>query len=83
LKSLKPNGYYFLANAGLSHIIIGKWNSLTSSKKVVLGSASQKKEDLLYLKELLEAGADPNAQDEYGKTSLMRTSECYVTTVIS
>ena len=56
LKSLKPNGHYFLANAGLSHIIIGKWTSLTSRKKVVLGSASQKKEDLLFLKELIETG---------------------------
>jgi NADPH:quinone reductase-like Zn-dependent oxidoreductase len=56
LKSLKPNGYYFLANAGLSHIIIGIWTSLTSNKKVVLGSAKQKKEDLLYLKELIETG---------------------------
>jgi len=56
LKSLKPNGYYFLANAGLSHIIIGKGTSLTSRKKVVLGSASQKKEDLLFLKELIETG---------------------------
>lgn len=56
LKSLKPNGYYFLANTGLSHIIIGIWTSLTSRKKVVLGSASQKKEDLLFLKELIETG---------------------------
>ena len=56
LKSLKPNGYYFLANAGLSHVLLGKWTSLTSRKKVVLGSASQKKEDLIFLKELIEAG---------------------------
>lgn len=56
LKSLKPNGYYFLANAGLSHIIRGLWTSLTSRKKVVIGSASQRKEDLLFLKELIEAG---------------------------
>ena len=56
LKSLKPRGHYFLANAGLSHIIIGKLTSLTSNKKVVLGSAKQTKEELLYLKELLEAG---------------------------
>jgi NADPH:quinone reductase-like Zn-dependent oxidoreductase len=56
LKSLKPNGHYFLANVGLSHVIIGKWISLTSRKKVDLGSASQKKEDLLFLKELIESG---------------------------
>jgi 2-desacetyl-2-hydroxyethyl bacteriochlorophyllide A dehydrogenase len=56
LKSLKANGYYFLANAGLSHIIMGKWTSLASNKKVVLRSAKQKKEDLLFLKELIETG---------------------------
>ena len=56
LKSLKRNGRYFLANAGLSHVVRGLWTSLTSSKKVVIGSASQSKEDLLFLKELIEAG---------------------------
>ncbi len=56
LKSLKQNGYYFLANAGLSHIVLGVWTSMTSSKKVVIGSASQTKEDLIFLKELIEAG---------------------------
>ena len=56
LKSLKRNGYYFLANAGLSHIVLGLWTSLTGSKKVVIGSASQTKEDLLFLTELIEAG---------------------------
>jgi len=56
LKSLKRKGHYFLANAGLSHVVLGIWTSLTSSKKVVIGSASQTKEDLLFLKELIEAG---------------------------
>jgi NADPH:quinone reductase-like Zn-dependent oxidoreductase len=40
----------------LSHIIMAKWTSLTSNKKVVLRSAKQKKEDLLFLKELIETG---------------------------
>ena len=56
LKSLKQNGHYFLANAGLSHIVLGLWSSMTSGKKVVIGSASQTKEDLLSLKEFIEAG---------------------------
>lgn len=56
LKLLKADGYYFLAYAGLSHIVIGMWVSLTSNKKLKFGSASQTKEDLLYLKELIEAG---------------------------
>jgi 2-desacetyl-2-hydroxyethyl bacteriochlorophyllide A dehydrogenase len=56
LKLLKPEGYYFLAYAGLSHILLGKWVSLTSKKKLKIESARQTKKDLLLLKELIEAG---------------------------
>jgi 2-desacetyl-2-hydroxyethyl bacteriochlorophyllide A dehydrogenase len=56
LKLLKQDGYYFLAYAGLSHVILGMWVSMTSNKKVKIESASQKKEDLIFLKELIEAG---------------------------
>jgi NADPH:quinone reductase-like Zn-dependent oxidoreductase len=56
LQSLKPNGHYFLANAGLSHVLLGLWTSMTSSKKVVIGAASQSQEDLLFLTGLIEAG---------------------------
>jgi 2-desacetyl-2-hydroxyethyl bacteriochlorophyllide A dehydrogenase len=56
LKLLKQDGYYFLAYAGLSQIILGMWTSITSSKKVKIESASQKQEDLIFIKELIEAG---------------------------
>ncbi len=56
LKSLKSNGHYFLANAGLSHVFLGLWTSMTSSKKVNLGAADQTREDLLFLKGLIEEG---------------------------
>lgn len=56
LKLLKPDGYYFLAFAGLSDILLGRWVSLTSSKKLKIESSAQKKEDLISLKELIEAG---------------------------
>jgi NADPH:quinone reductase-like Zn-dependent oxidoreductase len=56
LKLLKPDGYYFLAYAGLSQILLGMWTSMRSSKKVKIESSSQKREDLIFLKELLEAG---------------------------
>ena len=56
LKLLKPGGDYFLAFAGVSHIFLARWLSLTSNKKLHLDSASQSKEDLIYLKELMEAG---------------------------
>jgi NADPH:quinone reductase-like Zn-dependent oxidoreductase len=56
LKLLKPNGYYFLAYAGLSHILLSLWTSIKSKKKFKIESANQKKEDLIFLKELLESG---------------------------
>ena len=56
LKLLKPGGYYFLAYAGLSHVLLGLWTSLTSKKKLKIESAGQTKKDLVYLKELIEAG---------------------------
>ncbi len=56
LKLLKPNGYYFLAYAGLAQILLSLWTTMTRQKKVKIESSSQKKEDLIFLKELIEAG---------------------------
>ena len=56
IRSLKQNGRYLLANPGLSHRVRGRWTSVTSGKKVISGAASHKTEDLIFLKELIEAG---------------------------
>ena len=56
LKSLKPTGRYFLANAGLSHLFLRRWLSMTSQKKLLITAAGQTKADLHFLKELIEAG---------------------------
>ncbi|MCB9445943.1 MAG: NAD(P)-dependent alcohol dehydrogenase [Ardenticatenaceae bacterium] len=54
LKLLKPKGYYFLAYAGLSHMLLSLWTSLTSRKKLKIEAASPKNTDLVFLKELIE-----------------------------
>jgi 2-desacetyl-2-hydroxyethyl bacteriochlorophyllide A dehydrogenase len=56
IRSLKPNGRYLLLNAGLLQRVRGRWTSMTSSKKVIMGAASQRREDLVFLKDLIEAG---------------------------
>jgi len=55
LRSLKPNGYYLLANPSLSNMVRGRLTSI-NGKKVINGAASGNREDLLFLKELVEAG---------------------------
>jgi NADPH:quinone reductase-like Zn-dependent oxidoreductase len=56
MRALKENGYYLIANPQLSKMVRGRWASRSSGKKVILETTNQKTEDLLYLKELVEAG---------------------------
>ena len=57
LRSLNQNGRYLIANPRLSQMVRGRWNSMTSSKKVIFGAAKPNNEDLKTLKELIEAGS--------------------------
>jgi len=56
IRSLKQNGRYLIANPGLSQMVRRLWTGVTSSKKVIVGLASYRTEDLIFLKELIEAG---------------------------
>jgi len=53
---LKQNGTYLLANPRMSQMVGGLWARMTSSKKVVMQAASGSLRDLVFLRELIEAG---------------------------
>jgi len=53
--SLKPGGLY-LATDRLHNLVLALWTSKIGSKKVVFKISRQTKEDVLFLKELIEAG---------------------------
>ncbi len=54
--SLKQRGIYVSAGMPMSHIVRGLWLSMTSSKKLIGGVSFPKPENLIFLKELVEAG---------------------------
>ncbi len=56
LQCLKEQGYYLIANPSLSHFVRGPWASKRGSIRMVAGKSEQKVEDLLQVKELIEAG---------------------------
>ncbi len=75
VRSLKQFGRYLIANPGLSQVVRGRWTSLTSNKKVIFGAAIQKTGDLIYLKELIEAGKIKPVIDR--RYPLERTAEAH------
>jgi NADPH:quinone reductase-like Zn-dependent oxidoreductase len=56
--SLNPNGYYLAVAGGLGDAIHMVLTSITGGKKVIFGggTATEKKENLIFLKELVETG---------------------------
>jgi NADPH2:quinone reductase len=54
--SLKPNGLYLAGAGGLESFAQMAWTGLTGGKKVIAGMAPDRVADLVFLKELLEAG---------------------------
>ena len=56
IKSLKPDGRFLVANPGLSHLLRGPWTGMTSGKKVITATSTHSAENLVSLREMIEAG---------------------------
>jgi NADPH:quinone reductase-like Zn-dependent oxidoreductase len=54
--SLSENGRYLLASFGMTQLFQTLWTSKIGSKKVIAAFAAERVEDLIFIKELVEAG---------------------------
>jgi NADPH:quinone reductase-like Zn-dependent oxidoreductase len=80
IRALNQNGRYLIANPGLSQMVRGRWTSLINSKKVIFGAAHPKREDILFLKELIEAGKIISVVDRCYPLEQIREAHRYVET---
>ncbi len=56
IRSLKEDGRYLSANPRLSHMVRGPLTARISGKRVITGTTKYHAKDLIFLKELIEAG---------------------------
>jgi NADPH:quinone reductase-like Zn-dependent oxidoreductase len=78
LKSLNKKGILILGASGIAGMLQGLWTSITSSKKVITGIISQKTEDMIFLKTLIEKGKMKPVIDRTYSITQMAEAHAYV-----
>ena len=79
-RSITQNGTYLLANPLGSQMVRGPLTRMTSSKKVIMQTASPSTEDLNFLRELIEAGKIKSVIDRCYSLDQMAEAHRYVDT---